>query len=103
MAEAHDDLRDLKRDSDPYEDDPCFRDKHPRIPGGDIVMLQAPRRTHEPEHVERHEGQIETDQPAPECGLPPALHEPEAESLREPVGVAGERGKHDAGDDDVME
>src|SRR5262249_44393332 len=83
-SEAHDELRDLTGDSNPHEDDACFRNKHPRIPGGDIVMLQAPRRTHEPHDVERHEGQIEADHPAPERGLPPALLEPEAESLREP-------------------
>src|SRR5262249_6899694 len=47
-TEAHDELRDLTPDSNPHEDDPCFREKHPRMPGGDIVMLHASRRAHEP-------------------------------------------------------
>ena len=31
-----------------------------------VVVLHAPRRAHQAEHIERHEGEVEADQPAPE-------------------------------------
>ena len=45
------------------------RDDHQRLPTGIGVMLHAPGRAHQPQRIERHEGEIEADQPAPEGGL----------------------------------
>ncbi len=68
---------------------------------GDV--LHAPRAAPEAEHVERHEGEIEADEPAPEDRLARALVEREAERFREPVSVAGHDREHDAADDHVVE
>jgi hypothetical protein len=103
MAEADHELRDLQPDSCEDDGDAGGRHEQPGMPLGNIVMLHAPRHAHKAQHVEGHEGQIETEQPAPERGLPQALLEAEAESLREPEGVTGERAEQDAADDDVME
>ena len=53
-------------------------------------MLHAARHAHQAQDVERHEGHVETDDPAPERGFAQAFVQPEAECLGEPVGVAGE-------------
>jgi len=78
-------------------------DHQPRLPGDNVVMLQASRHAHQADHVERHESDMEADEPAPECTPAPAFVEREAECLGEPINVAGEGGEYDARDDDVME
>ena len=42
------------------------RHQHQRLPAGLVVVLHAARRAHQAERIERHEGEIEADQPAPE-------------------------------------
>ena len=73
------------------------------MPFGHIVVLHPPRHAEKAQHVERHEGEVETDDPAPECGLTQPLMEPEPERLGEPVGVARERAEQHAADDHVVE
>jgi hypothetical protein len=62
-----------------------------------------PRHSHEAEHVERHEGDVEADDPEPERRLPQPLVQAEAERLGKPVLVAGEYPEQHAADDDVVE
>src|SRR4051794_4182456 len=66
-------------------------------------MLHTPGHAHQAQHVERHEREIEADQPAPERGLAPAFVEREAERLGKPISVACHHAEHDAADDDVVE
>ena len=66
-------------------------------------MLHAAGHAHETQRVERHEGDIEADQPAPERGPAPAFVELEAECLGEPVIVTRHQAEHGATDDDIME
>ena len=66
-------------------------------------MLHAAGHAHQARHIERHECEVEADEPAPERGFAPAVIELEAERLGEPIGVAGKGAEQDAGDDDVME
>ena len=66
-------------------------------------MLQAPGHAHQAGHIEGHESEMETDEPAPECRLAPALIQLEAECLGKPVIVASDRPEEDARDDNVME
>ena len=85
------------------DDGADHRDQQPGLPSQIVVMLHAPGHAHQAQHVERHEGEMEADEPAPERGFAPAFVEREAECLGEPVIVAGHRAEHDAADDDVME
>ena len=78
-------------------------DQEPRLPLGHVVVLHAPRHAHQAEHVERHEGDVEADDPEPERRLAQALVQAEAERLGKPVLVAGEHAEHHAADDDVVE
>src|SRR5438034_47575 len=66
-------------------------------------MLEAPRHAHHAQDIERHEGEVEADEPAPEAGFAQSLVEGESERLGEPIIVAGHRAEYDAADDDVME
>ncbi|KAG1320358.1 hypothetical protein G6F63_014301 [Rhizopus arrhizus] len=74
-----------------------------RLGGRVDGALQTTGHAHEAQHVHRHEGHVEADEPAPERALAPELIEAEAEHLRPPVGDAGEHAEHHAADDDVME
>src|SRR6185369_17147118 len=58
---------------------------------------------HQPCHVERHEREMEADEPAPESGDAPALIQLEAECLWKPVIVAGDGPEQNTRDDDMME
>ena len=86
-----DELHHLERDADRDEHRADGRDQQPRLPLGHVVVLHAPRHAHQAEHVERHEGDVEADDPEPERRLAQALVQPEAERLGKPVGVAGEQ------------
>ncbi len=66
-------------------------------------MVQATGHAHQAQYVQRHEGEVEADQPAPEAGLAQALVELEAERLREPVVHAGDVAEQHAADDHVVE
>src|SRR6516165_3471169 len=89
MPKADHELRNLQTDSCEDDDNAGGRHEQPGMPRGNIVMLHSPRHTHEAEDIERHKGQIETEEPAPERGDPKVLFEAEAECLREPEGVSG--------------
>ncbi|EMH73405.1 hypothetical protein EHI8A_167850 [Entamoeba histolytica HM-1:IMSS-B] len=73
------------------------------VPVGVVVVVQTTGHAHEAQHVQRHEGDIEADQPAPEGLLIQLLVQLEAEDLREPVDHAGEVAEHGAADDHVVE
>src|SRR5262249_18414358 len=98
----HDELHDLTDDTGENNNGTSRSHQEPRLPGDDVVVLQAPRHAHQADHIERHEGEVKTDEPAPERTPAPAFVERETERLREPIDVAGEGAEHDAGDDDVM-
>ncbi len=70
---------------------------------GVVNHAQAARDAHETQYVERHEGEVEADDPEPERHLAPELVELEAEGLREPVIDAGKHAEQHAADDDVVE
>ena len=53
--------------------------------------------------IERHEGQIKTNEPAPENCLADTLVQLEAERLREPERISCESSKEHASDDHIME
>jgi hypothetical protein len=55
------------------------------------------------QRVQRHEGQVEADQPAPERDLAPELVQREAEHLREPERHGRQAAEHHAADDHVVE
>ena len=95
-------LRDLQGDAAQDDQGADARDQQPGVPLGPIVVLHAPRHALEADHVKRHEGDVEADEPAPEGGLAEPLIEREAEGLGEPVGVAGEGTEHHAADDHVV-
>ena len=77
--------------------------QQPGLPAEHVIVLHAPGHAHQAEHIERHEGDMEADEPAPERALPQRFVEREAERLGEPIVVAREGAEHDAADDDVME
>src|SRR5690606_30799803 len=97
--DLHHDRYDAQQDddgTDPGHD-------HQRLPFGLLVGLHTTHGTKEAQCVERHEGEIEADQPAPEGALAPFFIQLEAERFREPVAEAGQHTKHHAADDDVVE
>ena len=102
-ADADVELCDLAENADEDDDRPGLRDQQQRLPARVGDVLEAPGHAHQAQGVERHEGEIEADEPAPEAGLAEPLVEGEAERLREPVIVAREHPEHDAADDDVVE
>src|SRR5262249_59789866 len=98
-ADRHTELHDLAADSCENDDCTGFGEQQPRLPGENVVMLQAPGHAHQPNHIERHEREVEADEPAPERTPAPAFVEREAERLGEPIDVAGERAAYDARED----
>ena len=84
-ADADIELRDLAEDAAENDDGPGLRDQQQRLPARVGDVLQAPGHAHQAQHIERHEGEIEADEPAPEAGLAEAFVEGEPERLREPV------------------
>src|SRR5260370_36073666 len=58
------------------------------------IMLHAPRRTHEAQHVERREGEVEAEEPAPEHRFTKPLIQRESKGLRKPISDA----RHDTED-----
>src|SRR5262249_2418227 len=97
MLNRYDELDNLA-DNTSENDDSTGRGNHqPRLPGENVIMLQAPRHAHQADHIERHEGDMETNEPAPECSRAPAFVEREAERLGKPIHVAGEYTEHDTG------
>src|SRR6202044_1141401 len=89
MTDAHDQLDDLTHDASEDDCGAQLRDQEPRMPFGHVVMLHSPSHAHEAHDIEGHEGQVEAEKPTPECGLAPALVEPEAKRLGEPERVPG--------------
>ena len=83
LANAHRELHDSQRDPDEDHDGAGERDQHQRLPMHVRIVLHPPRRTHQAQRVERHEGEVEAEEPAPEDRLAEALIELEAEGLRE--------------------
>src|SRR5262249_36580470 len=81
-------LDDGKHDPEPDDDGAEKGEVQQRAQTWMGDVLHPPRRAPEAEHVKRHEGQVEADEPAPENRLAEALVEREAESLREPISVA---------------
>ena len=70
MADRYDELHDLADDARENDDNTDRGDNQPRLPRDNVVMLQAPRHAHQADHIEGHEGDVETDEPAPERGRP---------------------------------
>ena len=70
---------------------------------GDVAAIEALRHSHKAENVQRHEGQTEADDPAPEGPSAPLFLETKAERLWEPVLIAGEIAEQCAGDQQVVE
>src|SRR5271167_2358732 len=58
------------------------------------IVLHAPRRTHKSQHVQRHEGEIEAEEPAPEHRFAEPLIQRETEGLGKPITDA----RHDTED-----
>src|SRR5205823_2416321 len=81
-ANAHGELRDLQ--DYPGQDDrgAAGRDQQPWTPTGDVVVLHATGHSHEAHDIERHEGDVEAGDPAPERGLAQSFVQPEAECFR---------------------
>src|SRR5580693_10599227 len=102
MADADNELHDLTQDACQNHYGAELRDQEPRMPFGHVVMLHSPSHAHEAHDIKGHESEVEAEKPTPKCGLAPALVEPEAERLREPVGVSGKHPKQHAADDHVM-
>jgi len=65
-------------------------------------VLHATSHPLETDDVERHEGDVEANGPAPERGFPEPLIQHETKGLREPVGVAGKDTEYHATDDHVV-
>src|SRR5215831_1751440 len=78
-ADADIELRDLAEDAEEDDDGAGLGDKQQRLPARVGDVLQAPRHALQAQHIERHEGEVKADQPAPEARLAPALVEGEAE------------------------
>src|SRR5262249_5381226 len=102
-ADRDDELHDLADDAGENHDGTDLGDQQPRLPGENVVMLQAPRHAHQADHIEGHESEVEADEPAPERAPTPAFVELEAERLGEPINDPGEDAEYDARDDDMME
>jgi len=49
-------------------------DEHERLPMRVRIVLQAPRSTHESQHIQRREGKVEAEEPAPKQPLYQAAH-----------------------------
>ena len=67
------------------------------------VLADTAGHSHEAQHVNRHKGNKETDEPAPECTDTPFFVQGEAERFREPVSSTGEASEDHTTDNDVME
>ncbi|KAG1402222.1 hypothetical protein G6F59_012932 [Rhizopus arrhizus] len=103
VADRHGHLDDLAQDAGADDEGTCSGHQQQRLVGRVDGALQTTGHAHEAQHVHRHEGHVEADEPAPERALAPELIEAEAEHLRPPVGDAGEHAEHHAADDDVVE
>src|SRR5262249_58192987 len=103
LADRHHQLDDLAGNSRENDSNTGRGDYQPRLPGENVIVLQAPRHAHQAGYIKRHESEMEADEPAPERAPAPAFVEREAERLGEPIDVAGEDTEDDARDDDVME
>ncbi len=101
--DADGDLHEESRDTQKNEKGANSCDDKPDLKGGIIEHTQPARHAHQPEHIERHEGEPEAHHPEPEGHLAPERIEPEAERLGEPVADAGEHSKQHPADDDVVE
>ena len=66
-------------------------------------MVQAARHAHEAQHIERHKGDEEAGDPAPEGTFAQTLVQLEAEGFREPEGEASQIAEHRATNDGVVE
>src|ERR1700683_2830148 len=88
MTDRDDELRDLA--GDPAQDQcraECCDDE-PRLPLRYIVVLHAAGHAFETQHIQRHEGAVETRYPEPEGGFSEALVQLEAKCLGKPVRVS---------------
>ena len=65
-ADRHDELHDLADDARQNDDGTDRRHHQPRLPSENVVMLHAPGHAHQAQHIERHESEMEADEPAPE-------------------------------------
>jgi len=81
ITDRHNELHDLANDADQDDSGAECRRYQPRLPGQIVVMLHAPGHAHQAQHVERHEGDIEADEPAPERGFAPTFVELEPNTL----------------------
>jgi hypothetical protein len=65
-------------------------------------VLQAAGHAHQPGDIERHEGEMEADEPAPERGLPQRSSSLKPKALGT-SNCSRQSARTDARDDDVME
>src|SRR5207245_6414453 len=101
-ADADIELRDLAEDAEENDDGAQLRDQQQRLPARVGNVLEAPRHAHHAQDIERHEGEIEANEPAPEAGLAEPLVKGKSERLGEPIIVARHRAEQHATDNDVM-
>src|SRR6202011_5306197 len=77
-------------------------DEQQRLPARVGDVLEAPGHAHHAQLIEREEGEVEADRPAPEGGLAPPFVEGKAERLWEPVINACQHAEYHAANDDVV-
>ena len=66
------------------------------------IVLHAPRRTHESQHVERHEGEVEAEEPAPEHRFTKPLIQRETKGLGKPITDARHDTEDNAANDHIV-
>src|SRR5580658_10152797 len=103
MSNADSELGNLQGDSGENDGRAKGRDQQPGAPFRDIIMLHPAGHSHQAQDVQRHERDVEADEPAPERGLAKSLVQPETERFGKPIIVAGERAEEHSTDDDVVE
>ena len=86
-ANADDELDDLKHDSARDQARAECGNDQPGVPFRHVIVLHSPRHAEQSKDIKRHEGDVEADQPAPECCLSKTFVKPETERLRKPVGT----------------
>ncbi len=67
------------------------------------ILAQTTCHAHKAQHVQRHKGNKEADNPEPERALAPGFIQGKAERFREPVGHTSHTTKHHTTDNHVME
>ncbi|VTR71382.1 hypothetical protein DESC_930049 [Desulfosarcina cetonica] len=103
VADAHPQLDALHDDAHQDQGGTARGNDQIGLPGRVPIVFHAPRHAHEPQNVKGGEGQVKTDDPAPEGALAPFLVQAKSDGLGKPVGVARKIAEHGTRNQHVVE